>query len=172
MLWLSKSADPDQTRRRRRGGWSGSTLFAYVRRSLFACRWPINNFSLHDIDLYLYLIVMHVENFWHNHQEQMLQLPQCFQNNWNLPFLFLQTCESYILHIKSMVNVLNSSDSCLIFSVSKITFELQMTHMFRMISSKCSIFHHIFTGLRSIKTVFHQCKQTFFSVHMSRSQSL
>jgi len=31
-----KSADLDQTRRRRCGGWSGSTLFAHVRRSLFA----------------------------------------------------------------------------------------------------------------------------------------
>ena len=41
MLLLSKSADPDKTRRRRRGGWSGSTLFAYVWRSLFAWRWSI-----------------------------------------------------------------------------------------------------------------------------------
>jgi len=40
MLCLSKSADPDQTQRRRRGGWSRCTLFAYVRRSLFAWRWP------------------------------------------------------------------------------------------------------------------------------------
>ena len=31
---MSKSADPDQTLRRRRGGWSGSTLFAHVRRTL------------------------------------------------------------------------------------------------------------------------------------------
>ena len=27
---MSKSADPDQTRRLRRCGWSGSTLFAYA----------------------------------------------------------------------------------------------------------------------------------------------
>ena len=39
-MWqVSKRADPDQTRRRRRCGWSGSTLIAYVRRSLFAWRW-------------------------------------------------------------------------------------------------------------------------------------
>ena len=31
MYEVLKSADPDQTLRRRRGGWSGSTLFAYVR---------------------------------------------------------------------------------------------------------------------------------------------
>ena len=40
MCRVSKSADPDQTRRRRRCGWSGSTLFAYVRTSLFAWLWP------------------------------------------------------------------------------------------------------------------------------------
>jgi len=41
LMWrVSKSADPDQTRRQRRGGWSGSTLFTYVRRSFFAWRWP------------------------------------------------------------------------------------------------------------------------------------
>ena len=46
-MWqVSKSADPDQTPRQRRGGWSGSTLFAYVQRSLFAWRW-----------LYLYQLV-------------------------------------------------------------------------------------------------------------------
>jgi len=40
-MWrVSKSEDPDQTLRRRCGGWSWSTLFAYVRRSLFAWRWP------------------------------------------------------------------------------------------------------------------------------------
>ena len=40
-MWrVSKGADPDQTLRQRRSGWSGSTLFAYVRRSLFAWRWP------------------------------------------------------------------------------------------------------------------------------------
>jgi len=27
---VSKSADPDQMRRRRHGGWSGSTLLAYM----------------------------------------------------------------------------------------------------------------------------------------------
>jgi len=42
-MWrVSKSADPDQTRRRRRCGWSRSTLFRYVRRSLFAWRWPFD----------------------------------------------------------------------------------------------------------------------------------
>ena len=41
MLWLLKSADPNQTRRLRRGGWSGTTLFVYVRRSLFEWRWSI-----------------------------------------------------------------------------------------------------------------------------------
>ena len=41
LVWrVSESADPDQTRRRRRSGWSGSTLFVYVQRSLFAWRWP------------------------------------------------------------------------------------------------------------------------------------
>jgi len=43
LMWrVSKSADSVQTRGRRRGGWSWSTLFAYVRRSLFAWRWPYN----------------------------------------------------------------------------------------------------------------------------------
>ena len=36
MYEVSKSADPDQTLRQRRGGWSGSTLYANVPRSLFA----------------------------------------------------------------------------------------------------------------------------------------
>ena len=41
LMWrVSKSTDPDQTLGRRRSGWSGSTLFAHVRRSLFAWRWP------------------------------------------------------------------------------------------------------------------------------------
>ena len=41
LMWrVSNNADPDQTRRRRRGGWSWSSLFACVRTSLFAWRWP------------------------------------------------------------------------------------------------------------------------------------
>ena len=56
-MWLvSKSAAPNQTRRQRRSGWSGSTLFAYVRRSLFASRWSFKVFvsSVFYIDLHQY----------------------------------------------------------------------------------------------------------------------
>ena len=46
LMWrVSKGADPDQMLRRKRGGWSGSTLFAYVPKSLFAWRWPYSIFN-------------------------------------------------------------------------------------------------------------------------------
>ena len=69
-MWqVSKSADPDQTRRRRRGGWSGSTHFAYVRRSLFAWHWPILLF--HSLPyVYGFCIWMFIQYWtlsnWHN----------------------------------------------------------------------------------------------------------
>ena len=48
--WVSKSADPDQTLRQRRSGWSGSTLFAYFWRSLFAWSWPIEFCKLYTFN--------------------------------------------------------------------------------------------------------------------------
>ena len=42
MWWVSKSAGPDQTLRQRRSGWSRSTLFTYVPRSLSTWHWPNN----------------------------------------------------------------------------------------------------------------------------------
>jgi len=58
---VSKSADPDQTLRGRRSGWSGSTLFAYVLRSLFAWRWPY---------MFVWFLIQQVLNhpiFYHTH---------------------------------------------------------------------------------------------------------
>ena len=58
LMWrVSKSADSDQTRRRRRGGWSESTLFAFVRRSLFAWRWSYR--LIPSIIFMLQLVVLH-----------------------------------------------------------------------------------------------------------------
>ena len=100
-MWeVSKSADSEQTRRRRRGGWSESTLFAYVRRSLFAWRWP-----------YMYIVYI-TKSTWHLQQVLAQLLLGCiFFSLYRWHLIRVHYHRVYLQSIK--MSELNRGDNCL-----------------------------------------------------------
>ena len=131
-MWLlSKSANPGQTRRRRRSGWSGSTLFAYVRRSLFAWGWQ---YHLWTCKSHVFIVMCSIK-----------PVPNKNLNIRNLPQHSNKSCHSYRGKYRYLAYILEPHSFLQVYDVLsakrdwRVKFYLDLSVYFAKSHAICSV---------------------------------